>query len=253
MKSIKKMATKERKEHKEKSLDAELDGDVYLRLAARMALDPSECIIAHTGRLIWEADDGEYLAGRLKYYLVRVGAMLGRGVDPVWELDGVSADTAEYVELFNENRDGWSEAVERVWPETTFGDMVIFDRLIVCPPFRGQELGLKCLHLLMQIIGGVTLFVMRPMPLQYVPAYAMIPEVAKASGDQAADVRKLVDYYKRVGFREIPGSGQMILDPTMINAFDQRQDLHASLKIKRTPALADYRLPPEVEEEESLP
>ena len=151
------MATKERKEHKEKSLDAELDGDVYLRLAARMALDPSGVYHRDTGRLIWEADDGEYLAGRLKYYLVRVGAMLGRGVDPVWDLDGVSADTAEYVELFNENRDGWSEAVERVWPETTFGDMVIFDRLIVCPPFRGQELGLKCLHLLMQIIGGVTL------------------------------------------------------------------------------------------------
>ena len=105
----------------------------------------------------------------------------------------------------------------------------------------------------MQIIGGVTLFVMRPMPLQYVPAYAMIPEVAKASGDQAADVRKLVDYYKRVGFREIPGSGQMVLDPTMINPFDQRQDLHASLKIKRTPALVDYRLPPEVDEEADLP
>ena len=71
------MATKERKEHKERGTGAEVDGDVYLRLAARMALDPEEYIVPHTGRLIWEADDGEYLAGRLKYYLVRVGAMLG--------------------------------------------------------------------------------------------------------------------------------------------------------------------------------
>jgi len=49
VKGIKKMATKERKEHKEKRMGGEVDGDVYLRLAARMALEPSECIIPHRG------------------------------------------------------------------------------------------------------------------------------------------------------------------------------------------------------------
>ena len=218
----------------------EIEGTLYLELAARFAMEPAERMIAYEGRIVMDTDGGAYRVGWVKFYVVRVFDMLAGGSNPVWELDGESGDTADYCEFFNADLDGWSAEVLGVWPDAEFGEMVILDRLVVCPPFRGAEIGLLCLGTLTRVIGGARLFVMRPMPLQYVGTYAKDRDVAKAARHKAADVRKLMAYYTKAGFREIPGTGRMALDPTMTGPMDKRDDSWASVTLKRTTAMEKY-------------
>jgi GNAT superfamily N-acetyltransferase len=230
----------------------EIEGTLYLELAARFAMEPAEQMIAYEGQIVMDTDEDSYRVGWVKYYEVRVFAMLAGGSNPVWELDGESGDTADYCEFFNGDLDGWSAEVLGVWPNAEFGDMMILDRLVVYPPFRGAEIGLLCLGTLTRLIGGARLFVMRPMPLQYVGAYAKDRDVAKAARHKAADVRKLMSYYTKAGFREIPRTGLMALDPTMIGPMDKRGDSWASVTLKRTAAMEKYRLAAAEESAEGL-
>src|SRR5678810_1285678 len=125
-----------------KGLDLNIEGTLYLELAARFAMEPAERMIAYEGRIVLDADDEAYRVGWVKYHVVRVFDMLSAGSNPLLELDGESGDTADYCEFFNEELDGWSKDVLEIWPDAEFGDMVILDRLVVCPPFRGAEIGL---------------------------------------------------------------------------------------------------------------
>jgi len=230
----------------------EIEGTLYLELAARFAMEPAERMITYEGRIVMDTDEDSYRVGWVKYCTVRVFDMLAGGANPVWELDGESGDTADYCEFFNEELDGWSAEVLEVWPDAQFGDIVILDRLVVYRPFRGAEIGLLCLGTLTRLIGGACLFVMRPMPLQYVGAYAKDRDVAKAAGHKAADVWKLMAYYTKAGYREIPGTGRMALDPTMIGPMDKRGNSWASVTLKRTAEMEEYRLAATEERRESL-
>jgi GNAT superfamily N-acetyltransferase len=227
-------------QNKQRSLVVE--GTLYLEISARFAMEPAERMIAYDGRIVLDTEEGAYRVGWVKYYVVRVFDMLGSGSNPAWELDGESGDTADYYEFFNEGLDGWSDEVLGVWPEAEFGELVILDRLVVYPPFRGNEIGLLCLGTLTRLVGEARLFVMRPMPLQYIEAYAKDGDVAKAAGHKAADLRKLMVYYAEAGFREVPGTGRMALDPTMIGPMDKRGDSWAEVTLKRTAAMERYRL-----------
>jgi hypothetical protein len=228
-----------------KKRDSVIEGTLYLELAARFAMEPAERMISCKGRITLDTEDGVYRVGWVKYYVVRVFDMLAGRSNPVLELDGESGDTADYCEFFNEELDGWSKEVLEVWPYAQFGDMVILDRLVICPPFRGAEIGLLCLGTLTRVISGARLFVMRPMPLQYISEYAEDPDVARAKGRKAADVRKLMAYYATAGFREIPRTGRMAFDPAMTGPMDTRGDSWADVTLKRRPEMEKYRIAPQ--------
>ena len=225
-----------------KELGAVAEGTLYLEISARFAMEPAERMIAYKGRIVLDTEAGAYQVGWVKYYVVRVFEMLDSGSNPRWELDGESGDTADYCEFFNEELDDWSKEVLRVWPEAEFGDLVVLDRLVVYPPFRGAEIGLLCLGTLTRLVSGARLFAMRPMPLQYIKAYAKDRDVAKPRGHKAADVQKLMVYYTRAGFREVRKTGLMALDPTMIGPMHKRGDSWADVTLSRTTAMEEYRL-----------
>ena len=129
-----------------------IEGTLFFELAARFAMEPAERMIAYQGRITMDTEEGSYRVGWLQYYTVRVFDILAGGANPVWELDGESGDTADCCEFFNGDLDGWSAEVLGVWPDAQFGDMVILDRLVVYPPFRGAEIGLLCLGTLTRLI-----------------------------------------------------------------------------------------------------
>jgi hypothetical protein len=224
-----------------KGTGAKVDGVLHLELSARFAMEPASRMIAYNGRIVLETEEGDYRVGYVKYYVLRVSEMLGSGSDAILELDAEDADTADYCEFINDQQDGWSNEVLAVWPEAPFEVLVVLNRLVVYTPFRGQEIGLLCLGTLRGLIGGMCLFVMRPMPLQYVKEYAKDRDVAKAARHKAADVRKLMAYYAKAGFRQIPGTGRMALDATLIGPMDKRGDSWASVTLKRRAAMEKYR------------
>lgn len=147
-----------------KGTGAKVDGVLHLELSARFAMEPASRMIAYNGRIVLETDEGDYRVGYVKYHALRVSEMLGSGSDAILELDAEDADTADYCEFINDQQDGWSNEVLAVWPEAPFEVLVVLSRLVVYPPFRGQEIGLLCLGTLRGLIGGMCLFVMRPMP-----------------------------------------------------------------------------------------
>lgn len=225
------------------NFEQRIDGDVYLSLTTRFSLNPEEePLVCYNGRLIFEnyvGDSNGYLVGTLKFYVVRVFS----GIKPCYALDAVNEDTFDYCDLFNNDFNDWSDVVKRNCPDAAFGDFIIFDRLIVNPPFRGQEIGIQCLWTLTQILNGITLFAMRPMPLQYIEIYAKNPDVAKVAGNKSADVRKLMSYYERVGFRKLSGTGKLIYDPNYSTPFNRRKDLSVKTNFPLTLAMDAYRIP----------
>lgn len=226
----------------EKESTSVIEGTLYLELAARFVMEPEERIISYKGQIELEEDDGFYRVGSVNYCVARVSDMLGGGFSPVLELYNHSEEAADYCEFFDAGSDGWSNEVMEVWPDAQLGDMVILNKLVVYPPFRGAEIGLLCLGTLMRIIGGARLFVMRPMPLQYAEGYAKDPDVAKPKRREAADVKKLMAYYARAGFREMRGTGKMALDPTIIGPMDKWGNSWACVTLKRNDAMEKYRL-----------
>lgn len=223
-------------------LGATIKGTLYLEVSARLCMDPTELMEKYTGRLILSADGGDYLVGKTRWWVIRVNEMVDRGIDPMGMLDGEDADTADFCELFLEDEMEWPKAVCKVCPEAMFGDLAILDRLIVNPPFCGRRVGLYCMEMTMRITGGMSLFALKPYPLQYCPSYAGNPAVARQQRNLAADRRKLIAYYGQTGFRKVPGTSFMVLDPGALNPVVKWEDGEGDVRFERAEAMEEFRL-----------
>ena len=228
-------------------LNPTMDGTLYLEVSARLSMDPTELMEKYTGRLLWFAEGGDYVVGQTRWWVIRVNEMIDRRLSPCLMLDGEDADTAAFCELFLEDDWEWPKAIRQVCPEPMFGDLAILDRLIVNPPFRGKKVGLHCMEMTMRITGGMGLFALYPMPLQHHPQYAK--EVAMKKTTKRADLRKLIAYYEQAGFRQVPGSKFMVLDPRMLNPAIEWEDSGGDVTFERTTAMEQYRLKSNVEDE----
>jgi hypothetical protein len=225
-----------------------MEGTLYLEMSSRLCMDPTELMEKHTGRLIWSADDGDYVLGKTRWWVIRVNEMIDKELSPCHMLDGEDADTAAFCELFLEDEMEWPREVRRVCPEAIFGDLAILDRLIVNPPFRGKKVGLHCMEMTMRITGGMGLFALYPMPLQHHPHYAK--EVAMRKTTKRSDLKKLIAYYEQAGFRKVPRSKFMVLDPRTLNPIIQWDDGEGDIAFERTEAMEAFRLAKRTEEED---
>ena len=219
-----------------------IEGTLHLEISASLDMGSTELIEEYTGRLIFNRHGGErYLVGKCKYWVARLNEMLEQDIDPSLELDDYN-ETAIGCELLGEER-SWSDAVCKTCPNAVFGDMAILDLLIVNPPFRGKNVGLHWFTMLTRIFGGVGLFVLKPWPLQYSAKYAAWPEVARTKGAKRADTRKLMAYYEKAGFKRVPGTQTMVLDPTVFNPVNLCEDDDGGVTFQVAPEEAEkYRL-----------
>ena len=227
------------------SADMKIEGTLHLEIRTKFELKPTSELLCFKGRILLESVDGDYVVGEVKYYVARVFEL----DNPLWDLDAISSDTEEYCEFFNSELDNWSDAILKVWPEAMFGDLVILDRVIVYPPFRGQEIGLKCLGALTRFVSEGKLFVMRPMPLQYLEGYVNNPNIARHVKNEKIDIRKLAAYYAKAGFRKISGTGRMAFDGCAVSPLDDKENCGEWVSFMKTPAMDAYRLPESKDEE----
>ena len=212
---------KQVKEDQSMSIDKEeasavLEGMLYLEVSARLYVDPTELMEKYTGRLILETGDEDYLVGKTQWWIVRVNEMLCKGQDLFMMMDGEDEATSEIVRLLGEDFQDWSQGVYKLFPDIMFGDVTVLDRVVVNPPFRGKNIGLHGIEMIMRITGGMELFVLKPFPLQHSHRFVGNPTVAKEKSSLEADRGKLITYYQKSGFKRVPGTDLLALDPRVI-------------------------------------
>jgi hypothetical protein len=220
-----------------------MDGTLLLEITTEFPMEPASCVISYVGKISLSTGEGTYDVGSVSYHHVLMFDMLASGADPFFELDGLSEETSDFCEFIDDDRNGWSQKVLTALPYAEFGDLVVIGQLVVYPPFRGLDIGLLCLGTLVRLIKGAALFALRPKPLQYTDILRGDPRLAKKAGNKRVHVRKLMAYYARGGFKEIPGTGRMALDPSVKGPMDERGDSWAHVTLTWSPTMNAY-LPP---------
>lgn len=194
----------------------------FTRTISLLDRDYENYLGRYDGRII--DTETKELMGRAIAYVFDAEAALADGYLAFDVLDGVTASTVPFVELFSDVvPDSYSKRVLRVLGD----DMVvsnrtlIIDRLEVLPKFRGRGIGMACLLLIVRHLGmGCRIATLKPFPLQNELEPFDAEEVewrgrldlGSFPKQPSRATRKLKEYYGRLGFVPIPRTETMVLD-----------------------------------------
>lgn len=209
---------------------------LQLEIAARNVWlddpEPGRCLQEIGGKVIGETPEGEELPiGAFNLFAVDVERAVkeDEAAESVFDTD---ARTWPYWALYDPASLEFIPQVtksarrDEVWAP----NLLIIDRLVISPQYRGKGLGLHTLAgLVREFSRGCGLVAMKPFPLQYEGGNsaddgsdefrAMRLDLFRGSLEEAR--RKLVKYYSRAGFARVPRTDFMVLDPE--KTLSQRQ------------------------------
>jgi hypothetical protein len=185
---------------------------------------------------------------------VKIGIFCARYVDVegavaegerVFDVFDSRQDTIGYFgDLYNPSSFNFKRSIAKVACGESFTwrpNLLVLERLIIYPQYRGRSRGLIALRGLIQILRpGAGLVAMKPFPLQH--EYHFKSEDGKSErerlrlDDFPANPRKAVNalrkYYARLGFSKVPRSDYMVLDPerTLRTISQLRGDEHYAME-----------------------
>ncbi len=145
--------------------------------------------------------------------------------DSVFDLFDAHAATAEYLVLYDDEQIRFTDAVFKVASglgTLFYKNLLALDRLIIEPEYRGKGRGLVALRGLIHLLrAGAGLIVMKPFPLQREAHFKSRDNRAERErlqldtfpGNYRTAVAALRRYYSRLGFKRLPGTDFMVLDP----------------------------------------
>jgi hypothetical protein len=193
----------------------EVRGAVHLELSVDKPLDPGELIEEYNGQLVLHGGRGSYTVGEGHYYVVRVNEMMDQGISPFMEMEALCQDTCDFCPLLTETEgaDRWTRVVYGAFPEVEFGELLLLNRVVVNPPFRGKKLGLHFVELVLRITGGMRLVALRPDPVWTEAGCDKEPAGAGSDWEKRKARGKLMGYFSRLGFKVLWGDDFMVLDP----------------------------------------
>lgn len=195
-----------------------MDNDAFEYLAIRTEPEqycgrpdePSHYIHEVSGKvvLIDESDSVSKVVGEFACSLIDADAADLNGVSPFDVYDTTQATYNVYYALFDEL--GAHARVKKalggdelMWSH----NLLVIDRLIIYPAFRGQKIGLRVLAMLLQRYQHIAEFAaLKPFPLQY--EAGMESDEAKRLGLEGFTCtldygrRRLARYYEGIGFRK---------------------------------------------------
>lgn len=184
--------------------------------------EPSSYVHDETGRvlLLTEPESTEVVIGTFRVTLVDVDNATNHGLD-VLDVFDVSHATFGYLSLYDHDGGtcGFNAQAAKAlggWIELPWShNLLILDRLVIFPQYRGHRRGLAALVALMQRFQvGADVFAMKPFPLQH--EGGLKPEERLRDGlDQFScnldyGRRRLRRYYKELGFVGVPKSAILI-------------------------------------------
>ena len=177
--------------------------------------DPSDYFHKWKGRVFLHSiqDDGEYDIG--EFAVIQVDTenawRSGRTVHEILDTTGPSF---EFFEVLYKGNDYSRAAVKALRGHGLLSEnILILDRLLILPAYRGHGLGLAALKLMMQRFSiGAGIIVLKAFPLQFEHRTADDPSLGLKAfkGSQAMAQRKLVSLYEQVGFTRLGRSPYML-------------------------------------------
>ncbi len=183
--------------------------------------EPDRFIHRYKGKIIDCDDNEERKAGKFSARVIDVRGAMFDGYDIFEVFDTDSAAMSYFRGLYEYGTEDFNEKTR----EVAFGgdypwnpNILILDRLVIYPEFRGKGLGLHAIRALIQRLRqGVGLVAVNPFPLQFEH------EAEERSGYRKKGLhlfrlpeeqarRKLVEHYALLGFREVHDTGYMVLN-----------------------------------------
>jgi hypothetical protein len=176
--------------------------------------DPSE----YVAEIVGSIKEGDADVGAVHAYLVEIGRNTDDGEVNVFDLfDSVDANLAGYAQITLEET--WERAVEvcGVWP----GQVLVLHSTQILPEYRGRRLGMWSDYRTIDTFGGFdTMVVAKPFPMQfggvedddYEERMRNDPmRLREFEQDRKKALRKVTDYWKKMGYEEVFREGDDIL------------------------------------------
>lgn len=180
--------------------------------------EPSEYLYLTRGKIVALDDNGKKVSvGRFQIYYIDVGAALNAGTD-VFDVFDSHASTADFFDaIFDPETLDLSDKLQKLFKHTSsWGNVLILDRLEVLPEFRRKNLGLVVMRRLIERFGaGACVVGIKPFPLQgEVTRSEEDPwrsrlQLDRFSDDHKKSTKKLQDYYAKLGFKAMRGTSFM--------------------------------------------
>lgn len=198
--------------------------------------EPYEYIHDTTGVVsIWNDDDEEDSIGIFKIKVVDLQSAERDNLSAFDIMDAHSTTIRYFELLFDLNGDTLKDSLIDLldrrfgWFANSPPNLLILDRLVIDPAYRGQGVGLNALDAIIRRYGlGIDLVVMNPFPLQFESANkkdnylnemeeldAKWSTTVARKGALKANAKKLQAYYARLGFILVPKSDCMVRPPIL--------------------------------------
>lgn len=177
--------------------------------------DPSHYLYVTTGNVMAQNDDQrEILAGKFRLYYVDVCAALNAGASVFDVFDCESAIIDYFEPIFNYGTLDISEKLLKLFKyDSSWGNVLILDRLEILPPFRARNVGLIVMRRLIERFGaGAAVVAIKPFPLQCERVSKDSDEwrdslrLADFDKDIRRSTAKLRRYYAKLGFKAMKGT-----------------------------------------------
>ena len=168
-----------------------------------------------------EDDEDEILAGKLHAFYVDVAGASDAGfdLDSILDLD---SEAEECSTIFDGKTQEFVESIESIVHERPIAqNLLFFTRLEILPAYRGQGLGLYSLFRCMQqFTHGVGIVALKCVPRQFLmrkheSAWEKMMNLDAFDRKKEASRQKLEKYFKRLGFRKMPDTQLLVLNPEM--------------------------------------
>lgn len=184
--------------------------------------EPDRFMHQYKGKIIDCDDKEERKAGKFSARVIDVRGAMFDGCDIFDVFDSEGGAMSCYENLYESDTEDFNEKTRDV----AFGgdypwnpNLLLLDRLVIYPEFRGKGLGLHAIRALIQRLRqGVGLVALKPFPLQFEVKASESTGYRKKglhlfSLPEAEARRKLVEHYAKLGFREVPDTEFMVLNP----------------------------------------
>lgn len=184
--------------------------------------EPERFIHRYKGKIIDCDNNEERKAGKFSARVIDVRGAMFDGCDIFDVFDSEGGAMSCYENLYESDSEDFNEKTRDV----AFGgdypwnpNILILDYLLVRPEFRGKGLGLHAIRALIQRLRqGVGLVALKPFPLQFEVKASESTGYRKGglhlfNISETEARRKLVKHYALLGFREVPDTEFMVLNP----------------------------------------
>jgi GNAT superfamily N-acetyltransferase len=181
--------------------------------------EPSDYRYVTTGRIVAEDEDGlEALMGKFKLYYIDVCAAVNAKAS-VFELFDYERATRDYfAPIFNPGSLDFTDELSRLTDNSSWGSVLIIDRLEVLPEYRGRNVGLLAMRRLIErFCAGAPIVAIKPFPLQHEGGGGDVDEwksrlkLADLDQNERRATTKLRRHYAKLGFKAMKGTPFMFL------------------------------------------